>query len=119
MPQMKKGGFPTPSPAMGELLAEHMSAFDCEKRKMFGHPCYFIHGNMFTGVFSDTIFARLSEEDRGRIDREGFGTLFEPVKGRSMKEYRVLSPRVMGDHELFDKWLARSFAYTSSLPEKK
>jgi TfoX/Sxy family transcriptional regulator of competence genes len=119
MPPMKKGGFPTPSLAMAELLAEHMSAFECEKRKMFGHPCYFVHGNMFTGVFSDKIFARFSEEDRRHIDSEGIGVLFEPAKGRSMKEYRVLSQKVLDDPKIFDQWLTRSFAYSSSLPPKE
>jgi hypothetical protein len=113
-----KGKFPVPSQAMADHLAEHVSRFDCEKRKMFGHPCYFIHGNMFAGVFAESIFARFSVEDRGILDSERSGVLFEPVKGRSMKEYRVLTPGILEDPVRFDVWLGRSYDYTSTLPPK-
>lgn len=118
MKESMKGKFPTPSEAMATLLADHVSIFDCEKRKMFGHPCYFVNGNMFAGVFADSIFARFSEQDRGRLEADGAGKLFEPMKGRSMKEYRVLSPQVLADPVRFDGWLKRSFNYVTSLPAK-
>ena len=86
---------------------------------MFGFPCYFVNGNMFAGTFSNALFARLSPQDREIFDEEGLGNVFEPVKGRKMAEYRVLSKKVIDNPHSFDSWLERSFTYVSSLKPKK
>ena len=52
------------SPGLGDLLEEAMGTRECERRKMFGCPAWFVNGNMFAGAFADRIFLRLSEEDR-------------------------------------------------------
>jgi TfoX/Sxy family transcriptional regulator of competence genes len=119
MVKMKKGSWPKPSLEMIAILADHMPRFKCEKKQMFGVPCYFVNGNMFTGVFSASIFARYSEEDRGILLREGLGEYFEPVKGRQMKEYRILSRKVIEDPLALDSWLDHSYTYVSSLIPKK
>jgi len=102
-----------------ELLARHISRFETEKRKMFGFSCYFVHGNMFAGNFSNMLFARFSVQDRERLDKEGLGGFFEPTKGRKMIEYRTLSKKVLEDPETLDTWLERSYSYVSSLKPKK
>jgi TfoX/Sxy family transcriptional regulator of competence genes len=119
MPSMKKDQWPKPSLEMGELLDQHISRFDAERRKMFGFPCYFVNGNMFAGTFSDGLFARFSVEDRESLDEEGLGEFFEPVKGRRMTEYRILSKKVLNEPKTFDAWLDRSYSYVSSLEVKK
>jgi TfoX/Sxy family transcriptional regulator of competence genes len=118
MPSIKKDQWPKPSMEMGELLDRHISRFVAERRKMFGFPCYFVNGNMFAGTFSNMLFARFSVEDRERLNREGLGELFEPVKGRIMTEYRTFSKKVLDDPEALDNWLDRSYAYVSSLEAK-
>jgi TfoX/Sxy family transcriptional regulator of competence genes len=119
MPSMKKGSWPKPSIEMMELLDRHVSRFETEKRKMFGFSCYFIHGNMFAGNFSNDLFARFSVRDREQLDKDGFGEIFEPVQGRKMMEYRILSKRMLEDPEAFDAWLEKSYSYVSSLKPKK
>ncbi|MDD1743030.1 MAG: TfoX/Sxy family protein [Methanomassiliicoccales archaeon] len=103
---------------MIELLDQHISRFQAEKKVMFGAPCYFIHGNMFAGIFSNVLFARLSIQDRERLDRERLGDFFEPVQGRRMNEYRTLGRKVLEDPKVLDAWLERSYSYASSLKPK-
>jgi TfoX/Sxy family transcriptional regulator of competence genes len=119
MSSMNKGSWPKPSAEIVELLAKHISRFEAEKRKMFGFSCYFVNGNMFAGNFSDMMFARFSVKDREHLDEVGLGEDFEPVQGRKMIEYRILSKKVLEDPEVLDEWLERSYLYVSSLKPKK
>jgi TfoX/Sxy family transcriptional regulator of competence genes len=118
MPTAKKGTWPRPSKELIELLAAHAAPFKAEERKMFGCPCYFVHSQMFAGVFADSLFARFSPADRDQLDENGLAAPFEPVKGRRMKEYRSLGKEIQEDPEELDKWLSRSYAYASGLPPK-
>jgi len=96
-------------------LKEHP---DTEKRRMFGYPCAFLHGNMFFGLFQDSVFLRLSETDRVDIFQLGEGVFFEPMPGRPMKEYVALSPVAVSDQEKFKNWFTKSLTYTESLPQR-
>jgi len=98
-----------------EILKDHP---DTEKRRMFGYPCAFLHGNMFFGLFQDSMFLRLSETDRVDIIQLGEGVHFEPMPGRPMKEYVALSPGAVSDQEKFNNWFTKSHAYAASLPQK-
>ena len=89
-----------------------------EPRKMFGYPCCFLNGNMFTGLHEDNWIVRLSEEDREALESEG-GKVFDPMGGRPMREYRTLPPAIRKDQRQLKKWLNRSHTYTASLPPKK
>jgi TfoX/Sxy family transcriptional regulator of competence genes len=100
------------------LLDRHVSVFDADRKVMFGAPCYFVNGNMFAGAFSDKIFARFSEKDRDELTEEGLGEDFIPTPGRKMKEYRTLTAKVVGDPNILDLWLGRSYVYVRSLPKK-
>jgi TfoX/Sxy family transcriptional regulator of competence genes len=109
----------SPEELMG-LLDESLKDVDCEKKKMFGFPAYFINKNMFTGTFEENLFIRLSKEDQDRIteDHEGVKP-FEPMKGRVMKEYVVLPKSIYNNKKEFSLWMDRSIDYVSSLPIKK
>jgi TfoX/Sxy family transcriptional regulator of competence genes len=52
---------------------EHLvpEAAGVEKRKMFGYPCSFVKGNMFMGLFQESMILRLSEKDREALLRLG------------------------------------------------
>lgn len=86
--------------------------------KMFGFPCAFVNGQMFCGMFEDSMFIRLSEADRlALLDAEG-AELFSPMPGRPMREYVVVPSTFVDDEELLQPWLEKSFAYTKTLPPK-
>ena len=54
---------------------------ESERRKMFGYPCAFVAGNLFTGLHQENVIVRLAERDRvAAIGTEG-ARLFEPMSG--------------------------------------
>lgn len=85
---------------------------------MFGFPCAFVNGNMFAGLHQDSLILRLGEAERGELLREPGARLFEPMPGRSMKEYVAAPPGVLGDATLLRKWMKKSFAFAAALPPK-
>ncbi len=87
-------------------------------RPMFGNIAGFVNGNMFTGLYGDTIFLRLSEEDRVELLREQGARPFAPMAGRPMREYVVVPEAWQSAPERIESWLLRSLAWTASLPEK-
>ena len=108
------------SPELGALLSEALAQIDHEKRTMFGMPAYFIHGNMFAGVFGHLIMVRLPPADQEQVKaaHPGAGP-FEPMPGRPMKEYVTLPASVSDDPDELDRWLRRSQSYAASLPPKE
>ena len=75
---------------------------------------------MLAGIFEDDLFIRLSEPDREEITSKYDEVIpFEPIEGRIMKEYVVLSDSIYNNPEKFQEWLNRSYLYVSSLPSKK
>jgi TfoX/Sxy family transcriptional regulator of competence genes len=89
------------------------------RRQMFGNPCAFENGQLFTGLFGDGMFVRLSEPDRAALLKTPGATPFAPMAGRPMKEYVVLPPSMLEDEEAVKGWLRRGLAYAQSLPPKQ
>jgi TfoX/Sxy family transcriptional regulator of competence genes len=88
------------------------------RRPVFGQPAAFVDGNMFFGVFGDHLIVRLSEADRASAAKELGATAFEPMAGRSMREYVVLPTKLLADLPATEAWVARAFEYASRLPKK-
>jgi TfoX/Sxy family transcriptional regulator of competence genes len=109
-----------PSEELTFLLDDLTQLYNCSKRKMFGCPSYFVNGNMFAGVFEDTIYLRLSVEEQNEI-KERFDDVnqFEPLTGRKMKEYISISENLWQDISIVKSLLAKAYNYTSSLPVKQ
>ncbi|MBI5870354.1 MAG: TfoX/Sxy family protein [Actinobacteria bacterium] len=89
-----------------------------QPRKMFGYPCAFVNGNMFTGLHQENLMLRLSEEDRATLLSIKGAAPFEPMPGRAMKEYVTVPDSMLKKQAELKKWLARSFGYANSLPPK-
>jgi len=109
-----------PPPYMVELF-DSILPLDAgvERRQMFGSPCGFVNGNMFCGLFERSMFFRLSEADRTEaIDSLG-AALFEPAKGRPMREYVTLPDDMLEDESQLGEWMGRSLAYAGGLPPKE
>jgi TfoX/Sxy family transcriptional regulator of competence genes len=104
---------------LSNLLEKSLEGFDCQKRKMFGCPAYFVNNNMFTGAHQDNIILRLSDKDRLQLSNiYDEAERFEPMEGRVMKEYMIIPEIVYSDANEFNTWLVRSYEYTSKLPPK-
>lgn len=118
-PKPMRGEFPRPDPESREafeaLVGDHP---EVAVRPMFGNVAAFVNGNMFTGLFGQELFVRLSEEDRARLVEEG-GTAFEPMPGRSTKEYVSLPPTWRDDADSTRTWIERSREWAATLPPKR
>jgi TfoX/Sxy family transcriptional regulator of competence genes len=88
-------------------------------RPMFGNLSAFVNGNMFTGLFGNDLFVRVSEESRKELLEKKGASLLEPMKGKPMKEYVVIPKAWWSHHEILRLWVTRSLDWTSRLPPKK
>ena len=86
---------------------------------MFGFPCAFVNGNMFTGLHQRDMIVRLPEDARAELFEVPGASRFEPMAGRVMREYVAVPHPTQSDAELLAAWVARSFEFARSLPVKK
>ena len=88
------------------------------KRKMFGFPAGFVNGNMFMGLFEDSMILRLPSESREELMQSHGAKAFAPMAGRVMKEYVVLPESILRDRQRLSSWVAKALVYGESLPAK-
>ncbi len=88
-------------------------------RPMFGNEAAFVNGNMFMGLYGSGMFIRLSDEDRAEFFKKKNASLFEPMKGRPMKEYVMIPDEWRGSAEAVRPWVARSLKWAGKLPKKE
>ena len=88
------------------------------KRKMFGFPAGFINGNMFMGLFEESMILRLPGELREELIQLHGAKPFAPMAGRVMKEYVVVPERLIHDREQLSSWAGKALAYGESLEPK-
>ncbi len=110
---------PRPSEETKALFRAALPEVDgVEIKPMFGQLAGFVNGNMFTGIFGDSVFVRLGVEDREALLEEDGAHLFEPMSGRPMKEYVVLPEAWLEDTRLVEEWMGRALGTTVALPPK-
>ncbi len=108
-----------PSSELSAILAKAADSLPLvERRKMFGGLSLFLNGHMFAGVHGAKIVLRLSEEDRADAQARVGAVPFEPVPGRTMKEYVVLPESVWSDPDPLEQWLLRSIGFVGAMPPK-
>ena len=88
-------------------------------KPMFGNLAGFVNGNLFSGLYGDDMFVRLSGENREDLLKVRGTSIFEPMKGRQMKEYVILPKSWIGQREMVRAWVTRSLESVSKLPKKK
>ena len=89
-----------------------------ERRQMFGYPCAFVNGNMFTGLFQASMFVRLGEAQRRELLAVEGAATFAPMASRPMKEYVVIPESILRDEPALRDWVRKSFESTGELPPK-
>ena len=101
-------------------IEQALKGFLYEKKKMFGCPAFFAHGSMFAGVYRNSIFIRLNEDDRARLAEVSAEIKpFEPLPGRIMRQYMAIPDVLCGEEHFVREWLNRSYSYAMSLPSKE
>ena len=108
-----------PSQELLELLEQSLRGVQFERRKMFGQYALFMNGNMFAGVFEDTVFLRYAPDEQEELFSE-FDEVahFEPREGRPMKEYITLPDSIFSEPDARRRLLERAVSYASSLQPK-
>jgi TfoX/Sxy family transcriptional regulator of competence genes len=89
-----------------------------QTRAMFGGLGSFVNGNMFCGALGTRIFLRLPAEDLEALLQEAGGGLFEPVKGRAMRDYANIPDAWMRNPAKVRDGMNRALAWVASLPPK-
>lgn len=88
-----------------------------ERRQMFGCPCAFVNGNMFTGVHETRLIVRLLEAERMRlIDADGAKPFV--VLGRTMREYVAIEDALGRTPARIAGYMSSAFNYARKLPAK-
>jgi len=88
-------------------------------RPMFGNLSAFVGGNMFVGVYGNDLFVRLADADRAELLENQGAAVFEPMKGRQMKEYVVVPRAWKREPAKIKPWVTRSLEWSRRLPSKK
>jgi hypothetical protein len=91
-PEWKKS-----SPQLIALFDEIAPRGDPIVQKMFGWPCCLFNGNLFLGFHRDNIIFRLSAADLEKFLHLEGAAEFEPMPGRKMKGYGILSDPLTRD----------------------
>jgi TfoX/Sxy family transcriptional regulator of competence genes len=94
------------------------SSVTVSRRKMFGYPAAFANGNLFIGLHQNDFIMRLSEEDRTRFSAKYGERIFEPMKGRPMREYVRLPEELLTDARKRAPWIKRSREYAEGIKPK-
>jgi TfoX/Sxy family transcriptional regulator of competence genes len=94
------------------------SGANISRRKMFGYPAAFANGNLFIGLHQNDFVMRLSEKDRALFTAEFGERIFEPMKGRPMREYVRLPEELLADAEKRASWIDLSRQYAEAIAPK-
>ena len=116
---MSKNPWRPAPPENAAIFGQVLQRFpEAEPRRMFGCPCAFIQGNMFTGLHQESMIFRLSPEDRAAFLALPGATPFVPMEGRPMREYVAAPPGMLASPDELEKWMGRALSFTNSLPPK-
>jgi TfoX/Sxy family transcriptional regulator of competence genes len=86
-------------------------------RPMFGNLSAFVNGNMFSGLFGDDLFVRVSEEDQAKVRKQG-GKPFEVMPGRAMTGYVLLAGGWQRKPDATSEWIETALNWSRKLPAK-
>jgi TfoX/Sxy family transcriptional regulator of competence genes len=87
-------------------------------RPMFGNVSAFVNGNMFMGAFGSGMFVRLPGNARDELLSEKGASVFEPMKGRQMKDYVMVPDAWTRQPAKIRPWVARSLDLIAKLSPK-
>jgi TfoX/Sxy family transcriptional regulator of competence genes len=109
-------------PCSPELVARFDAclpkAVGVERRKMFGYPCAFVNGNMFTGVHEQRLIVRLDAGRRAELLKKT-GTAPFVVMGKAMREYVMFADALAHTPREISTWMKQALDYAQALPPKK
>ena len=100
-----------------DKIGSIVTAWNCERKKMFGGTCYLINGNMMCGVYREYLILRLGEEKTKEVLETPHVRRMD-ITGRPMKGW-VMVEREGFAGALLEKWLEQARNFAASLPPKE
>lgn len=88
-----------------------------QEKKMFGCICFMLNGNALTGVWEDSLIARIGRD-------EGAAALLQPhvrafdITGRPMRNWVVVGSEGIADDDQLEAWIQRAVKFVVKLPKK-
>lgn len=88
-----------------------------QEKKMFGCLCFMLNGKALTGVWKDSLIARIGRD-------EGEAALLQPhvrafdITGRPMRNWVVVEPDAIDDDDQLKVWIQRAVKFVGKLPKK-
>lgn len=90
---------------------------DTVQKHMFGGVCYLSKGNMFCGVYKDSLILRLGEERAKRALTRPSVSPFD-ITGKPMKGWVMVAPAGFQSDEDLKEWLIKAREFASHLKPK-
>jgi TfoX/Sxy family transcriptional regulator of competence genes len=90
---------------------------DTVQKKMFGGVCYILKGNMFCGVYKDSLILRLGEDRAKRALTLPSVSPFD-ITGRPMKGWVMVGQAGFRSDEDLKRWLTEARDFAGHLPPK-
>src|SRR6516162_9470559 len=88
-----------------------------EEKTLFGCACFLLGGNVFVGVWKDSLIVRLGPDNDDDALLEPHVREFD-ITGRPMKGWVLVEPEgVEGDDQLAG-WIQRAVKFVGNLPAK-
>lgn len=105
----------SPSPALIPLFEGLCPGPPVLRRTVFGSPAAFLNGNMFFGVFGDSLWVRLDDTSRTLLLQAPGASTLQISPGQPMQQYVVLPQAWLQDRDQLARWVARGRAYAETL----
>lgn len=102
-----------------QVLSGHRGVLEknVAEKKMFGGVCFLLHGNIFVGVWQDSLIARVGADRAESALRQEHVREFD-VTGRPMKGWVMIDPDGLETDAQLKEWLEQARDFVTSLPPK-
>jgi hypothetical protein len=89
-----------------------------EEKTLFGCACFLLGGNVFVGVWKDSLIVRLGPDNDDDALLEPHVREFD-ITGRPMKGWAQVGPAGVEDDEQLADWIGRAAKFVGKLPAKE
>ncbi len=87
------------------------------KKKMFGGVCHLLNGNMFCGVYKDSLILRLGEANSKKAMLLPSVRPFD-ITGKPMKGWVMVESQGFETDDALKEWLNQARHFAGTLPAK-
>jgi len=95
------------SPESISHFDKHAALPGAERGIMFGCPMYELHGQRYASLQQNRVVLRLSPKDAAQLIAAG-GLIFEPFKGRPMKDRVVVPDAIAANPRSLRAWVRKA-----------